>query len=119
MLAQDFIDTVVVFFMFALRIGLPIALTLAFGYWLEKKLRPAQQVEDQTAQPQEQRWTRSGKIIQIHCWDIKRCDATTRAQCAAVQHPDLPCWLALQAEGESVRQECFTCSLYRPQTKVA
>lgn len=123
MLAQDFLDTLVVFFMFGLRIGLPIALTLAFGYWLEKKLAaPRESRQDQntaTTEIPEQRWTRSGKIIQIHCWDIKRCDSTKRAQCAAFQHPDLPCWLALQAEGDTVREECFTCSLYRTQTKAA
>ena len=119
MIPQDLIDGVVIIFMFVLRIGVPIALTLAFGYWLEKKLSlPAEEHKpEQIAQP---RVTRSdGKIIQLRCWDVKRCDATRRAQCAALKHPELPCWLALQAEGNKVREDCFTCVMYKPMTKAA
>ncbi len=116
---QDVIDAVVVILMFVLRIGLPIALTLAFGYWLEKKLAPTESKVVEENQPLERRWTRSGNIIQIHCWDLKRCDSAQRAQCAAYKYPELPCWLALQAEGNKVREECFTCALYKPLTKAA
>jgi len=35
---SDVIDTFAILSMFALRIGLPIALALAVGYWMEKKL---------------------------------------------------------------------------------
>ena len=119
MFPQDLIDGVVVVLMFVLRIGVPIALTLAFGYWLEKKLRPPEQTENTQPLPIEKRWTRTGNIIQLHCWDVKKCGAATRAQCAATKHPELPCWLALQAEGHKVREECFTCAFYKPQTKVA
>jgi hypothetical protein len=117
MFAQDLIDGIMVILMFILRIGVPVALTLALGYWLEKKLRPPEVVEKELPQP---RATKpDAKIIQLHCWDVKRCDSTTRAQCAAVKHPELPCWLALQAEGLPVREECFTCALYKPLTKAA
>lgn len=121
MFAQDLIDTFVVFLMFVLRIGVPVALTLAFGYWLEKKLAPREQARTQDALrvQTERRGTRTGKIIQIHCWNLKRCASAKRAQCAAYKHPELPCWLALQAEGEKVRADCFSCALYKPQTKAA
>lgn len=113
MLPQDLIDTLVILIMFGLRIGVPIALTLAFGYWLEKKLAPRDEAQTETVQPRIVK--PSGKIIQLHCWDLERCDPTKRAQCAAFKHPELPCWLALQAEGEKVREECFTCALYKTQ----
>ena len=109
-------NAIVLVAMFIVRIGVPVAITLAFGYWLEKKLRPpeAEKVEktrrlELVARP------RSSKIIQLHCWDFNRCDSSQRAQCAATQHPDLPCWLALQVEGGKVREDCFTCSLYKAQ----
>jgi hypothetical protein len=116
---QDVIDTFVVVFMFALRIGGPIVLTLAVGYWLEKKLAPREQVQLAQNAQSLRKPTRSGKIIQIHCWDIKKCENATRAQCAASQHPDLPCWLALQVAGEKVRPECYACAFYKPERMAA
>ena len=110
---QDVIDTFAIVFMFALRIGGPIALTLAVGYWMEKKLAP----RERAGQPVQA--ARSAKIIQIHCWDIKKCQSAQRAQCAAHQHPDLPCWLALQVSGEKVRPECYGCAFYNPERMAA
>ncbi|MCI0476686.1 MAG: hypothetical protein L0Y55_10600, partial [Anaerolineales bacterium] len=106
---QDVIDTLAILLMFAVRIGLPIVLTLAVGVWLEKKLAP----RERATRPA--RTARSAKIIQIHCWDIKKCASATRAQCAAAQHPELPCWLALQVDGNKVRPECYACAFYKPE----
>jgi hypothetical protein len=110
---QDVIDTFAVIFMFALRIGLPIALTLVAGVWLEKKLAPRERV----TRPMPT--ARSAKIIPIHCWDIKKCESARRAHCAASQHPELPCWLARQAAGEKVRAECYACAFYKPERMAA
>ncbi len=115
---QDFIDTIVFLFMVALRIAVPLALTLIVGRWLEKKLAPREIIQGQ--QTKITRFaTRRNNIIQVHCWDIKRCEESQRAQCAATKRPELPCWLALQAEGEPVREQCYTCSLYKPNSNVA
>lgn len=102
--------------MFALRLGIPIALTIWVGRWLEKKMRPS---EENGIRQEEMERRAGGKIIYLHCWDFKKCDATRRLQCAATKHPNLPCWLALQAEGLDVRQECYTCALYKPQRMAA
>ena len=124
---QDLIDGLVILALFFVRLGVPVILTLGIGIWLEKRLRPA---ETQS----ERKPTRRGTIIPFprgaqnarasltaatHCWDVKQCDAATRAQCAAYQRPDLPCWLALQATGGRVRAECADCEMYaRPQRAV-
>lgn len=109
------LDGLVVLVLFAIRIGLPIALTLAFGYWLERKLQPEKRSEWPGTGTVTRRPVHSPKVIRLYCWDVMRCRATERAQCAAFKYPDLPCWLALQVDGDKVRQECFTCELYRPQ----
>ena len=123
MLPQTVIDTLIIFAMFVLRIGVPIVLTLAFGYWLEKKLAPPQEASVHQAT--------GARIIQfprqaatrptaVHCWDLKECSVDQRSNCAACQRPDLPCWLALQAQGEKLREACFTCALYtQPHYRVA
>jgi hypothetical protein len=116
MLELELANTLIVLGMFILRVAVPLAVTMALGYWLEKRLRP----------PESENGNRpvilellphspSSKIIQLHCWDLNHCETTRRVQCAAFRHPDLPCWLALQVEGHKIRQECFTCRLYRAQ----
>ncbi len=104
-------ETIIVLFMFFLRIGVPIAITLLIGRWLEKRLAPREGSRPAGVEPQ---ITRNGKVIHLHCWEVKRCPPAQRAQCAAFKRPDLPCWLAIQAEGGKVRAECFACSFYRP-----
>lgn len=119
-MSPELYDALMVLFLFAVRIGIPVVITLALGYWLENKLKPHDE-EDATSQQRVQlsvRATRS-KVIQLHCWDMCRCPQARRAACAACRHPDLPCWLALQVDGEKVRQECFTCFLYKPERAAA
>jgi hypothetical protein len=114
MLPQVWTDILVVIAMFVLRIVVPVALTIALGKWLEKKLAPREMNQKQTDHA-----ALNPKIIQLHCWDVKRCAPAIRAQCAASKHPELPCWLAIQTEGGTVRPECFSCALYKPLAKVA
>lgn len=116
MFPQILIDTLIVILMFALRIGVPIAITVLIGRWLEKKLAlPEESQVEETKATATTRYTRSGKIIRVHCWEVKRCEPAKRAQCAAYKRPDLPCWLAIQAAGGKLREECFTCAFYKPQ----
>ncbi len=119
MLPEEMVETIVVIGMFLLRIGVPVAITLALGYWLEKKLRPEEQKSDKIVNIETARRARSSKIIQLHCWDVRHCESTQRAQCAAYQHPELPCWLALQVAGDKVHEQCFSCALYKNQNIAA
>ncbi len=114
---SEILEGVIVLLLFVVRIGIPIALTLAFGHWLERKLRPAEAPAETLDNAKLAR--KPSNIIRLHCWDIKRCDGSRRAQCAACQHPELPCWLALQVDGNKVREQCFTCAFYKPQTVAA
>jgi hypothetical protein len=83
-------DVLIVGYLFVLRIGVPILITLLIGVWLQKWLQEPQA----SAEP-----TRADLKTGAHCWEIKNCSETQRAQCAAAQRPDLPCWLALQVSG--------------------
>src|SRR5512142_645442 len=48
LLSPDVIDGLVVIGMFLIRIGLPIGIVLAFGYWLQRRLRPEDYEESTT-----------------------------------------------------------------------
>ncbi len=123
MLPQPIVDALIVLGMFLLRIGLPIILLFALGYWLQKKMhpqeadKPSQRTAGARLLPFRQSQTTSSSST--HCWDVKHCDLTVRAQCPAYASPDLPCWLALQAAGVKLRDECHTCEWYKPKYAAA
>ncbi len=116
---SEILESLIVLCMFGIRIGVPIAITLAFGYWLEKKLRPREELALTQVQLERLRPHAVPQFLSSRCWDVHHCDASHRAQCAATRHPDLPCWLALQVEGQKVREQCFTCAFYKPETMTA
>ncbi len=55
MLEQTLIDTVIVLGMFVLRIGVPLALAVVVGKWLEKKLSPEEQIRKIEGLPKDAR----------------------------------------------------------------
>jgi hypothetical protein len=107
--------------MFLLRLGVPLAITLAVGYWLrrldarwqaEALARKAESVLAQQEQAGESEFEMFRVIAQPACWAQKGCSESTYDGCPAYQHPDLPCWLArLRAEGR-LPQPCYRCELF-------
>ncbi len=116
---QEQPDGVIILLLFAVRIGVPIVLTLAFGYWLERQLRPPEEKHAMRAEMERLSRQPSPKVVRLQCWNLMHCDSAQRAQCATSRYPDLPCWLALQVDGSKVREECFTCQLYTPEALAA
>ena len=51
MLPQPIIDTLIVIGMFIVRIGIPVAILLALGYWFKKKMEPKD--AEKPGQPEE------------------------------------------------------------------
>ncbi len=114
MFSQDVIEALSILGLFVVRFGAPIAITIAVGIWLEKRLHP--QAHAEQAHRTQARWqaylpTRSRPV---HCWEIKGCGPARSGSCPAFQRQDLPCWLALQVAGMKI-ERCAGCDLYRPQ----
>lgn len=98
-------DALVIAYMFVLRVGVPILITLMIGAWLKRLLeeRDAKELPQPTAS------TSDG---QQHCWDVKHCPETERVKCVASQRPDLPCWLAVQVSGGGLKEMCYACPVF-------
>ncbi len=96
-------DVLVIGYMFVLRIVVPILITLMIGAWLKRLLEEHE--EQPAATPVR---LKAGQ----HCWDVVHTPDTEQIKAVAVQHPDLPCWLALQVSGAGVQEMCYTCPLY-------
>jgi hypothetical protein len=115
MLTQGLSDASYVLGLLIVRVGVPLAITLAVGIWLERKLQP-QEYAEQAARTQARLQVRMPILAKqpLHCWEIKGCDPAAYSKCPAFARQDLPCWLALQVAGIKI-DRCVICELYQPQ----
>lgn len=49
----------------------------------------------------------------LPCWDLRPCDADTRARCPAFGGECGPCWVARGVAGASQGSRCRACVVYR------
>ena len=112
--------TAVVIALFALRCILPLAITLAFGYVMNRLVDRWQAEDLAKAQPDLEAeemipiFPRELKLptIDIPCWVFNNCEEKQRENCVAYQQPDKPCFTArMQAEG-NLPEKCADCEIY-------
>lgn len=101
--------------MFVLRLGIPLAITIAIGYWLRhldaKWEAEAIQYRELDEAPSE---LKALKVEGQPCWEMKGCSESARAQCPACKFLDIPCWAArLRATGQ-LPLECHNCARFAP-----
>jgi len=99
--------------MFLLRLGVPLVITLAVGYWL-RRLDAKWQAEAQVQWEQEELPAELKALARPEqpCWEIKGCDEAKRARCPACKAWDIPCWVAhLRATGR-LPAACPDCELF-------
>ncbi len=94
-------DILVLAYMFVVRIGVPILITLMIGAWLKRVLEK----EDE---PEQARQANAPP----HCWEKSKTPESEDARTIAASRPDLPCWLALQVGGTGLKEMCYGCPLY-------
>lgn len=105
--------------MFILRLGVPLLITLAIGYWLRRldarwqaealAQREANRLEHQEATEPALKGVNG---IEQPCWVLKGCPETVRARCPAFRQPEAPCWLVrLRVEGR-LPAGCYACELF-------
>lgn len=98
--------------MFVLRLVVPLAITLAIGYWLRRldaKWQAEAQVRRDATVESEIRLLR---VIKEPCWVTKACPEAIYPHCPAYHDPDIPCWLARFRAGGSIPAACYRCPLF-------
>lgn len=106
-------ETLIVVGMFLLRLGVPLGITLAVGYWL-RRLDARWEAEALTQLEQEEAPAelKALKTAEQPCWEQKGCTEAQRAQCPACKAWDIPCWVArLRATGR-LPAECHNCAFF-------
>jgi hypothetical protein len=102
--------------LFVLRLGVPVAFTLAVCFLLrrlDRKWEEEAQLGAVSAEAAGDGEAPSDTATSLPCWLIKGCGPERYENCAAYHNRALPCWLArLRAEGR-IPQPCSSCSLFR------
>ncbi len=123
------IDVLVIIGMFLLRLGLPLALVLAVGWWLRRldarwEAEARRQRPSVMAEPPSPVWptdkpsgwpvglTGAVDVFGLPCWHLRGCDRTRRESCPAYRQPDLPCWLARSEAEGALPAGCATCLIF-------
>ncbi len=120
-------QTVIIVGMFILRLGAPLAITLAVGYWLrrldakwqaEATAWQATDLAQREIEVEPALEIEMARVIEPPCWVIKECPQSLYAQCPAYRFPDLPCWMARYRVDNCLPAKCYTCELFSPRQKV-
>lgn len=108
--------------MFMLRLGIPLLITLAVGYWLRRldakwlaegvARRMAQEILSEAEQKPD---FELYKVIDQPCWEVKGCPETVYSQCPAFQQPEMPCWLVRYQTEEQLPANCYRCKMFSPR----
>lgn len=119
---EEWLQVPMIVGMFLLRLGIPLAITLAVGYWL-RKLDAKWEAEavarrEQAGQSTFRRtpYARAeidiNKIIRERCWDINKCPQMVKVECPAWKQPNLACWEARTNTEGHLPEKCHNCELY-------
>lgn len=111
--------TAVLVTLFALRCILPLALTVAFGYLMNRLVDRwqaedvAREEGDLEVEPSVSRNTRVRlPTVTIPCWVLNNCEETERDNCAAYKQPGIPCFLARLRSDGAMPAGCPDCPIY-------
>jgi hypothetical protein len=105
--------------LFALRCIVPLALTVALGY-LMNRVADRWQAEDRarvaaaaTAQPKPRSVPKASQpVVSLPCWLFHNCAPDKRDNCPAYHHPTIACWAARESAEGALPDSCATCPLY-------
>ena len=91
---------------FAIRIGIPVSLTIIIGKAL-KKLDNKWQEDGRKIMIKD--LDLSERIIQdLNCWEFYECSEVKRKNCSMEGHAEEPCWQLCEAVGGNPA-ECLSC----------
>lgn len=117
---SDSEGTAVLVGLFALRCILPLAITLAFGFLMNRLVDrwQAEEAESHEDVPEVEPSVPDSlggiklPAVTIPCWVFNNCEESKRHDCAAYKQPGIPCFLArLQSEGK-MPSDCPDCEMY-------
>lgn len=99
----------IVLLLFALRIGIPLVLTLGLAYLYDTI---AGRWEKQARAGGDRSQSQGSKVPALSASVQTECPIRARVECACQQWPSIPCWLALQLTEGHIPEECLNCQRF-------
>lgn len=101
--------------MFLLRLGLPLAVTIALA-WALRRLDARWQAEAAQARLMALDVSlvalSDENVDSRPCWEQRGCTAERRTRCPAYARPAEPCWLARMDSEDALPETCPACALF-------
>lgn len=104
-------ESVFVVMGFLVRLGIPLALTAAVVWWLQK-LDARWQMQAEQARRQTRPGMKPGPYTPP-CWEVRGCSPERRANCAAFAQPDVPCWQTFRDKRGHLKEACLECVVFQ------
>jgi hypothetical protein len=105
---MGFYETLTMVLMFAVRIGIPVLITLGISYLYDRLAERWDEAPEQTAQE-----VGSGASAMLQLSRLgplnEVCPLCERATAACTRWSNVPCWLALQLVEGQIPDECLGC----------
>jgi hypothetical protein len=100
------IETLEVFLLFVLRLGIPLLITFLFSRYLKHL--------DEKWRQEGLEITEKNKLSQpalpaVRCWEVRGCSPETRSGCPAYLQ-STPCWEFFRVNGQ-MNKKCSGCSV--------
>jgi hypothetical protein len=92
---------------FALRFGIPIAVTFLIVYAL-RRLDERWQAE---AKAESQAALVSARVNEKRCWEVKGCSEESLTKCPAAASQQ-PCWQTFRSPNGHLREGCLGCEVF-------
>jgi hypothetical protein len=99
---NDIADVMIILIGVAVRLVIPILITIIAVYFL-RKLDANWQAEGRKA---------PNKVEKPACWEIMGCTPDQRKDCPGYKSP-LPCWQARRTSNGYLREECLGCKVFQ------
>lgn len=120
---NEFQATAVMIGLFALRCVVPLLMTAALGYLMNRlvdrwEAEDERQMEMATAEPKPEvvtavPATKKPSLPALPCWLTRKCDPARRDNCPAYQHRATPCWATRQQFEGTLPADCPGCPIYQ------
>ena len=105
--------------LFVLRLLIPLAITVAVGFWLRRldakwqaearaRLAASRAQSEDMVEPELELF----RVVEPPCWVQKDCPEDVYTRCPALKTPDIPCWLARYRTDGVVPAKCYRCQLF-------
>ena len=119
---NEFQATAVMIGLFALRCIVPVLITLALGYLMNRLVDHWEAEDAQGEMPVAEEKpqvvtavppTTKPQRTTLPCWLTRGCDPARRADCPAFQQRGVPCWTARQRIEGAIPSNCPGCPVYQ------